>query len=257
MMNQTERANYLIERLAEENETRERIPTSRSEQWRMLRGLMNMREARETDSEFITIQDEDLREMNLEKGIVTLADLDPIQEDIYLWQGDITRLKCGAIVNAANSSLLGCFIPNHNCIDNVIHSFSGVQLRLACADIIEKQGHEEPNGSAKITLAFNLPCDYVIHTVGPIVGGKLTQKEINLLASSYRSCLKLAVEYKLESIAFCCVSTGAFSFPNDKAAEIAVRTVKEFKAEIGSPIKVIFNVFKDLDLAIYREILAN
>ena len=201
------------------------------------------------------MQDDYLQEELAAKKITRLSDLHPIQEAIYLWRGDITTLECGAIVNAANSGMTGCYQPCHNCIDNCIHTYAGVQLRLKCAEIMEQQGYEEPTGQAKITPAYNLPCDYVIHTVGPIVQGKLTQEHCALLESCYRSCLELAEQNGVESIAFCCISTGVFHFPNQRAAEIAVETVRKFKAETGSKMKVIFNVFKDLDLETYRQLL--
>ena len=178
-----------------------------------------------------------------------------MQKEIYLWRGDITRLACGAIVNAANSGMTGCYQPCHNCIDNCIHTYAGIQLRNYCSDLMEKQGHEEPTGTAKITPAFNLPCEYVIHTVGPIVQGQLTQRQCLQLASCYRSCLELADRKQIRSIAFCCISTGVFLFPNEEAAQIAVKTVKDYKAETGSKIEVIFNVYKELDEQIYRNLL--
>lgn len=187
--------------------------------------------------------------------MTSVADLQPLQPSIYLWQGDITTLQCDGIVNAANSQMLGCFCPNHGCIDNAIHTFAGVQLRSACAELMRKQGHEEETGKAKITPAYNLPCRYVLHTVGPIVSGRLTQQDCGLLASCYRSCLELAEQNSLKSIAFCCISTGEFHFPNDKAAEIAIHMVKEYKAQTHSRIEVSFNVFKELDYNIYRELL--
>ena len=205
--------------------------------------------------EFLTVQDEYLREETAAKGVTDLADLTPISEGLYLWRGDITTLRCGAIVNAANSGMTGCYQPCHNCIDNCIHTYAGVQLRLKCAELMAEQGYDEPTGQAKITPAYNLPCQYVIHTVGPIVQGRLTKRHCKLLASCYRSCLKLADENGVESIAFCCISTGVFLFPNDKAAEIAVQTVKEYKAETDRRIEVIFNVFKDVDYQIYRDLL--
>ena len=179
----------------------------------------------------------------------------PVEDGIYLWQGDITTLRCDAIVNAANSGLTGCYQPCHNCIDNCIHTYAGIQLRNACSDIMEKQGYEEPMGKAKITPAFNLPCKYVLHTVGPIVQGHLTKEHEELLASCYRSCLKLADENGVKSVAFCCISTGVFMFPNERAAEIAVQTVRDYRREKNSGIEVIFNVWKDVDYEIYRELL--
>ena len=203
----------------------------------------------------MTVQDAYLKEETERKTITRLLDLKPVQEGIYLWQGDITALECDAIVNAANSGMTGCYVPNHRCIDNCIHTFAGVQLRLECARIMLEQGYEEPTGQAKITKAYNLPCNYILHTVGPIIQGKLTKRDEELLASCYRSCLELAEINRIRSIAFCCISTGEFHFPNQKAAEIAVQTVMEYRRKTGSRMEVIFNVFKDLDKEIYGELL--
>ena len=184
-----------------------------------------------------------------------LEELTPVDGDLYLWQGDITRLRCGAIVNAANSGMTGCYVPNHACIDNCIHTFAGVQLRQECGEMMRRQGHAEPAGQAKITGAYNLPCEYVLHTVGPVVGERVTKEDERLLAGCYRSCLELAERNGVESIAFCCISTGVFHFPNARAAEIAVETVRRYKSETGSGMKVIFNVFKDLDRELYGRLL--
>lgn len=256
-MTQEERRLYLINELIKENSRYSNIviPKNEVEQKALLRGLLNVRMPNDISKEFLKIQDEYLQEECKSKGITELEDLEPIENDIYLWQGDITTLKCDAIVNACNCDLLGCFYPNHKCIDNAIHTFSGVQLRLACNEIMVKQGHKEETGKAKITLAFNLPCKYVIHTVGPIVRGKLTEKDCDLLKSCYISSLEIAEKNCLNSIAFCCISTGEFHFPNDKASEIAINTVKEYKEKTHSKIKVIFNVFKDKDYEIYRKLL--
>ena len=256
-MNQSERRKYLIDALLKESRMYQRIqlPADTDEQKQLLWSLMNLRPASPITEEFEAVQDEYLKVANAEKGFITLSDMDELQPDIFLWQGDITRLKVGAIVNAANSGMTGCYQPCHNCIDNCIHTYAGIQLRNYCAELIEKQGHEEPTGKAKITPGFNLPCDYVIHTVGPIVQGKLTSRHEELLRSCYESCLKIADENNVESIAFCCISTGVFMFPNRRAAEIAVQTVKEYKQTTGSRIKVIFNVFKDSDREIYKELL--
>lgn len=216
---------------------------------------MNIRMPREIDNDFLQEQDRYLTEIRKEKGDVSIDDLEEKKPDLYLWKGDITRLKVGAIVNAANSGMTGCYQPCHNCIDNCIHTYAGIQLRLKCAEIMEKQGQEEPAGQAKITPAYNLPCDYVIHTVGPIVEGSLTVKHEELLESCYRSCLEIADENGVESIAFCCISTGVYMFPNDRAAQIAVETVEKYKQETGSLIKVIFNVFKGIDEEIYMKYL--
>lgn len=256
-MTQAERRSFLIEYLLSERKERITIPSDEYNQKRLLRSLFNIRMPKPVSDEFLQIQDEYLQEENHRKGITDIADLEPIQKGIYLWQGDITKLKCGAIVNAANSQMLGCFNPCHGCIDNAIHTFAGVQLRRDCNEIMQKQGYDEPTGQAKLTSAYNLPCKYVIHTVGPIVSGRLTQEDRDLLKSCYLSCLKLAEEKCVDSIAFCCISTGVFGFPQREAAQIAVDTVKEYKEESHSDIKVIFNVFKESDLAIYRGVLAN
>ena len=256
-MTQNERRVFLIEYLLKENPgyRSARIPDDEREQKNLLRSLMNVRPPQDTSEEFLRIQDEYLREAIREGGITDLAQLKPLgaqgKGTFYLWQGDITRLKVDAIVNAANSAMTGCWQPCHLCIDNCIHTFAGVQLRAVCADIMRKQGHEEPTGSAKITSAFNLPCKYVIHTVGPIVQGRLQRKHEEELASCYRSCLELAEAHNVKSIAFCCISTGVFMFPNRRAAEIAVATVRKYFEQTGSGMKVVFNVFNDEDFAIY------
>ena len=207
--------------------------------------------------EFLQIQNAFLKEITEGKGIVDADSLPPCAGDprLVLWQGDITTLRCDAIVNAANSQMLGCFSPCHGCIDNIIHTMSGVQLRLACHGVMQKQRHEEPTGQAKITPGFNLPAKYVLHTVGPIINDEVTPKAEALLASCYRSCLELAEQHNLQSIAFCCISTGVFSFPPDLAAEIAIRTVEEFLQKETGIRRVIFNVFKDSDLEIYQRLL--
>ena len=254
-MTQKERRLYLIRALLKEQPEYEgtEIPEDEEGQKRLLRSLFNIRMPRPASQEFLAVQDAYLQEETQRKGITELADLQPVQEGIYLWQGDITTLRCDAIVNAANRQMLGCFVPCHRCIDNAIHTFAGVQLRLACAELMQQQGHEEETGKAKITPAFNLPCRYVLHTVGPIVGGQLTNRDKELLASCYCSCLGLAAQNNVKSLAFCCISTGEFRFPNEKAAEIAIQTVKEYRARTHSMIEVIFNVFKETDLNIYRE----
>ena len=256
-MAQDKKREYLITELLNERPEYAdiSIPKEKSEQEKLLRALFNVRLPLPIDKNFLSVQNEYLQEEIAQKGITSIDDLEPVKPDIYLWQGDITTLKCDAIVNAANSQMLGCFCTNHGCIDNAIHTFSGVQLRLKCAEIMQKQGKDEETGKAKITPAYNLPCKYILHTVGPIVTGKLTEKDCELLRSCYRSCLALADEYKLNSIAFCCISTGEFHFPNDKGAKIAIETVGEYKRLTNSKIKVIFNVFKNSDYEIYREYL--
>ena len=256
-MTQAQRRLFLIQSLLKERpEYRDlSIPAEPESQRQLLRGLMNIRAPQHTDGTFLKTQDEYLQGETTAKGVTDIADLTPIQPGLYLWQGDITTLKCDAIVNAANSGMTGCYIPNHRCIDNAIHTFAGVELRLACAELMERQGYPEPTGQAKITPAFNLPCRYVLHTVGPIISGRVTKEDKELLASCYRSCLELAAENKLESVAFCCISTGEFHFPNEQAAQIAVETVKQFMNRKTSVKKVIFNVFKNLDKAIYEKLL--
>lgn len=228
-----------------------------TQRW-LFRALMNVRPAGlPLDPEFLTVQDAFLSAEREAKGVVdaaTLPDL-PGHPGIALWRGDITRLKADAIVNAANRALLGCFHPCHGCIDNAIHSAAGLQLREACSQIMQAQGHPEPTGQAKITSGYNLPAKYVLHTVGPIISGAVTSRDRKLLASCYRSCLALAAERGLKSVAFCCISTGEFRFPNEEAAAVAVEAVAHFLQTPSSIQKVIFNVFQDRDLQIYRSIL--
>ena len=256
-MKQSDRRKYLIEKLLKEQPrySKLQIPSEANEQRTILRSLMNIRMPGFISEDFLQIQDEYLSEIRKEKGTITLSDMEEVNPDIYIWQGDITRLEVGAIVNAANSGMTGCYQPCHNCIDNCIHTYAGIQLRNKCAEIMDTQGYEEPTGQAKITPAYNLPCDYVIHTVGPIVQGRLTKEHERLLESCYRNCLTIADENDVESIAFCFISTGVFMFPNERAAEIAVKTVRKYKEENNSSIKVIFNVFKDEDAAIYHRLL--
>ncbi len=257
-MTQAEKRRFLIRRLlSEEREYRKlAVPPGADAQKRLLRSLLNVRPARAAGPDFLAVQDAYLREELRKKDVVGPEDLTPIAEGLYLWQGDITTLRCDAIVNAANSGMTGCYIPCHRCIDNCIHTCAGVQLRQECAAIMEAQGCAEKPGRAKITGAYNLPCKHILHTVGPIIRGRTTPEDRELLASCYRSCLTLAAEHGLESVAFCCISTGEFRFPNREAAEIAVKTVRQFLQEPTSVKKVIFNVFKDADYSIYKELLA-
>lgn len=255
-MTQSQRRSYLIEKLLQER--REymgvSLPTE-EEQRRLLRGLMNLRPPAPVSGEFLQVQDAYFQERLKERGVTKLEALTPVQPGLYLWQGDITTLEVDAIVNAANSGMTGCYVPCHGCIDNAIHTYAGMQLRLECAEIMRKQGHEEETGHAKITGSYNLPCRYVLHTVGPIVSGTLTKEHEQQLASCYRSCLDLAAENNCESLAFCCISTGEFHFPNEKAAEIAVETVKQWQARHPQQLEVIFNVFKNSDREIYKKLL--
>ena len=256
-MKQSERRIFLIKSLLQERtEYRDiSISADNEQQKQLLRALMNVRTPQPIGTEFLRMQDEYLQYEIAAKGITDVAELTPVQQGIYLWQGDITTLKCDAIVNAGNSGMTGCYIPNHRCIDNAIHTFAGMQLRLLCDNLMEQQGYPEPAGGTKITPAFNLPSRYVLHTVGPVISGKVKKHERELLASCYHSCLELAAENKLESVAFCCISTGEFHFPNELAAEIAVQSVKDFFRLQTGVKKVIFNVFKDLDKNIYKKLL--
>ena len=232
------------------------IPQDKKGKEDLLRTLMNIWEVEELPDEFYRRQDEYLQEKLAQTELTNLEQLTEVEKNICLWQGDITTLKVDAIVNAANKALLGCFIPHHRCIDNAIHSKAGVQLRRECFDIMQKQGEYEKTGQAKLTSGYNLPAKYVLHTVGPIIYDKVEESDKELLASCYRNCLELAVKNGIKSVAFCCISTGEFRFPNELAAEIAVSTVRTFlKNHPESEIKVVFNVFKDSDFDIYRKIL--
>lgn len=259
-VNQEERRIYLIKALqAELPGYRDmEIPKGELGQWRLLRSLFNVRPPYPASPEFLKIQDAYLSEEIEKRGIVDSRTLAPGKADgrVFLWQGDITTLKADAIVNAANSALLGCWQPCHSCIDNIIHTFSGVQLRIKCNELMEAQGYEEETGGAKLTPGYNLPCKYVLHTVGPIISGPLRRRDCDLLAGCYRSCLELAEKNGVESIAFCCISTGVFSFPQERAAQIATETVFRFLEHNSSIQQVIFNVFTDKDLCIYKKILS-
>ena len=261
MTNRREQCRWLIRKLLEEMPQYQYpvFPYTEVRQKRLLRSLMNVRPPMPVSEEYLKIQDAYLQEVMAEKEITDAESLKPCPADsrLFLRQGDITALRCDAIVNAANSQLLGCFQPCHSCVDNMIHTMSGVQLRLACHEMMEKQGHEEPAGRAKITPGFNLPCRYVLHTVGPVVNGLLTDTHREQLAACYRSCLDLAKEKGLGSIAFCCISTGDSCFPNQEAAEIAIQTVRTWLEDNPKGIRrIIFNVFKDEDREIYERLLS-
>ena len=225
--------------------------------WQAFRALVNTREPVPADERLLALQDELLQGLIAEAGVHGVEEAEPAPHDprLRLWRGDITTFAADAIVNAANSQMLGCWRPGHACIDNAIHTFAGVQLRLACARIMEAQGHEEPTGEAKVTDAYNLPARRVIHTVGPIAGGLPTALHRAQLASCYRSCLDAAADEGLRSVAFCCISTGVFGFPQRQAAEIAVRTVRAWLDEAASDMTVVFNVFSEEDERIYRALL--
>lgn len=247
----------LLKEMPQYREQAERFPADDASQRRLLRSLMNVRPPMPLDPVFLEVQDALLSAEREEKGVVDAMALPTVRSDprLAVWQGDITRLKADAIVDADNSALLGCFAPCHGCIDNAIHSAAGLQLRDECSQIMRRQGRPEPNGQAKLTKGYNLPARYVLHTVGPIVGRWVTGQDRRELASCYRSCLELAAEHSLRSVAFCCISTGEFHFPNREAAEIAVKTVREFLTGNTTIERVIFNVFKDIDAEIYRRFL--
>lgn len=245
--------NLLLEHMPEYRPQAKSFPEDEDAQWQLFRSLVNVRESGPVSDEFLALQDAFLKKEI--RNVTDWHDLAPAEEGIYLWQGDITTLRVDAIVNAANSGLTGCYHPCHKCIDNCIHTYAGVQLRNCCAEIMEEQGYPEPTGQAKITPAFNLPSKHVIHTVGPIVNGPLTDRHRELLVSCYRSCLILAEENHLESIAFCCISAGEFCFPNEEAAIIALREVRQYRRQ-GGQCKVIFNVFGDKDRDIYNQLLS-
>jgi O-acetyl-ADP-ribose deacetylase (regulator of RNase III) len=249
------RLDFLIDYLLKEDSqySEMQVPSDLHGKRDLFRALCNVRWPKPVSEEFLRLQDEELQAQLQEKGVVELPDV-PMQ----IWQGDITRLKVDAIVNAANSQMLGCFHPLHKCIDNAIHSAAGVQLREECHRLMLQQGREEPTGQAKITKAYNLPCKYVIHTVGPIIpNGIPTEFQKEQLASCYRNIMTCADENNLESVAFCCISTGEFRFPNRLAADIAVQTVKDYLTTHPncSVKQVVFNVFKDVDRDIYQRLL--
>ena len=231
-MKQDQRRQYLIQYLLKEDMRfkNQPIPQDIKEQENLLRSLMNIRLPKPINDEFLKIQDEYLKQRNMERGITDVKELKPVKLDsrLYLWQGDITTLRLDAIVNACNAQMLGCFSPMHACIDNFIHTYAGIELRLKMYEIMTKQGHEEKTGRAKITLGYNLPAKYILHTVGPIIQWKVTKEDEDLLASCYRECLKLAADTGVQSIAFCCISTGVYRFPQKEAAKIAIKTVKAF-----------------------------
>lgn len=251
IMGPDEAERFIIESLAEDDGVSVSVPESEAERWTLIRSLMNVRPPLPATDEFLDAQDDYLGRIRQARRI-TDADSLEYEGGIALWQGDITTLKVGAIVNAANSGMLGCFVPCHACIDNAIHSYAGIQLRLECNEIMG--GRQEPTGRAIVTDAYNLPCDRVIHTVGPIVEDRVTEKNEEDLRSCYRSCLEAAGENGIGTVAFCCISTGVFRYPNRPAAEVAVSTVRKFLS-VHPGMRVVFNVFKDEDYAIYRELL--
>lgn len=269
---QNERLDYLLREFKEDSVRYRDLEVSGDymEKRMALRSLMNIRMPGKMAEEVVRVQDEFLSEEAEEKGIVTLDEIPAIAEQygsshpfadkISIWQGDITRLQVGVIVNAANSQMLGCFVPCHRCIDNVIHSAAGIELREECSHYMKRRKmqygsrYEEPTGQAVLTKGYNLPAKYVIHTVGPVVGGRLTQALRDDMRNCYRNVLQCCVENQIRSVAFCCISTGEFHFPNDEAAKIAVETVTDFLKEHGEEFdRIILNVFKDIDRELYEE----
>lgn len=260
-MNQEARLDYLIQYLKSEKPSVgeqwiNKVPVSINEKMALFRGLCNIRDPYSISSDFLKVQDAFLTEWNKNRAVISRNNLTAVQPQLYLWQGDITTLAVDAIVNAANSELIGCRRPNHDCIDNWIHTLAGVQLRQECHALIQAQNRKEPIGKAKITKAYNLPAKNVIHTVGPFIDKRGVSKiKEHLLASCYLACLRLADEHRLDTIVFCCISTGEFNFPNQRAAEIAIQTVKTYIKDTESKLHVIFNVFKEKDLNIYQSLL--
>ena len=263
-MTQAERLDVLVEAFRAESEPYQniQIPTDETGKRRILRSLMNIWMPKRLDGSILSVQNDYLREQIKENGIVTLSEIPVIRDGLSIWQGDITRLAVDAIVNAANSQMLGCFVPMHTCIDNCIHTFAGVQLRAECArqmnELRDQYGadYEQPTAIPMLTDAYNLPAKKVVHIVGPIVQWQLTPELEKNLADCYQNTLDLCARNGLRSVAFCCISTGVFHFPNKRAAEIAVETVEKWLSEHGGAIdRVIFNVFKDEDKAYYEELL--
>ena len=271
MNNQQERLDYLLQYMQQEMEEYQsvEIPDEYEDRKKTLRGFMNMRMPKPVPEEIYQVQDLFLQEEAEEKGIIEwkriptvkrkYGSIHPFANKLSVWKGDITRLKVGAIVNAANSQLLGCFIPCHNCVDNAIHSASGMQLREECYSIMQKKrmefgkDYEEPVGSAILTKGYNLPAEYIIHTVGPVVDSKLNSELCGQLQDCYESVLKCAIDNEIRTVALCCISTGEFCFPNEVAANIAVETVSEFLEKHNDKFdRIIFNVFKRRDLELYK-----
>ncbi len=248
---------FLLEEMPRYRAEALRFPGDPVSQRRLLRSLMNLRPPMALPESFLRAQDALLTAEREEKGVVDPQTL-PVTEAeprIALWQGDITRLAAGAIVNAANPGMTGCYVPCHGCIDNAIHSAAGLELREECARLMREQGHEEPAGRAKLTKGYNLPARYVLHTVGPVITGPVTERDRAELSACYRSCLELAAEKGLESLAFCCISTGEYHFPKPEAARIAVGTVRDFLRRDRTLQKVIFNVHSRENYEIYRRLL--
>jgi len=266
-MNQEERLDYLIEELCKESRKNQHMKPRQADKRMVLRALMNQRMPQKISEKYLQVQDDFLKQELAGQNITLEHEIPTLDKQfgskhrhanrMSLWKGDITRLKVDAIVNAANSQMLGCFAPCHGCIDNAIHSAAGLQLREECSRIMQAQGRPEPTGQAKLTGAYNLPAKYVLHTVGPIVYGQLTEEDCRMLQACYDACMVLAEEHQLKTIAFCCISTGEFHFPNKRAAEIAVSTVSRHLDHAVHLERIIFNVFKDIDYQIYENFLTS
>lgn len=250
-----EKLDYLIDYLLKENKDIkiEKMPYDQNDKKRLYRSLCNIREAKLISDEYIKIENEYLQEELKKKNIVNVDDIKPINDrNECLFKGDITTLRIDAIVNAANSQGLGCFIPCHNCIDNQIGSNAGVCLRLECNEIMKKLNYNLPTGNAIITKAYNLPSKYIIHTVGPIIYNEVTKKDEDMLADCYKNSLEIALQNNIKSIAFPCISTGVFKFPKEKASKIAIKAVDEFIRQRNKDVKVVFCVFSQEDEEIYE-----
>ena len=245
-----EKIDYLIEYLLKES-GRKNFDYNNRDKKSLYRALVNVRQANPISEEFLKAEDKYLQE-ELEKQDITNVNDIKANNKIALWQGDITKLKIEAIVNAGNSQGLGCFLPNHNCIDNQINTFAGVRLRLACNEIMKDLNYNLETGKAIITKGYNLPCKYVIQTVGPIVENEVAEQKEKELKNCYINSLKLAVDNGIKTIAFPCISTGVFRFPKDRACKIAIESVKDFLKENNKIEKVVFNVYSDEDLEIYK-----
>lgn len=274
-MEQEERLRILVRAFLDDSVryASEEVPSDITEQKQLLRALMNIRPPGRMDQKTILLQDEYLREENRRRGILTLNDIPSIREQygcrspfsdiISLWQGDITRLKVGAIVNAANSRMLGCFQPLHGCIDNCIHTYAGIELRAECARQMQEMerkygpGYEQPTAVPMLTDGYNLPADHVVHIVGPIATGKGVTPELSEdLRLCYQRTLDLCFENEIKSVAFCCISTGVFRFPADQAACIAVKAVEDWlRGHRDAMERVIFNVYIQRDRKLYEDIL--
>lgn len=263
-MTQEERLDYLVEAFKADSEDYKKlsVPEDIESKRRILRSLMNIRMPKEIDPEVIAVQDEYLKERIREKGIVNIDDIPVIRDNLSIWQGDITLLAADAIVNAANSQMLGCFVPMHTCIDNCIQTFAGIQMRGECFRQMEQlrlkygKRYEQPTAVPMLTDAYNLPSKKVIHIVGPIVEYGLTPSLEKDLADCYTNTLDLCADNGIKIVAFCCISTGVFNFPNKRAAKIAVETVKEWQLRHPDTLeRIIFNVFKDEDKEYYETLL--